>query len=44
MLIREEQAAYIDGLSAMDFDMPNARDVSNAFGNGLSSIPNSLGA
>ncbi|KAL7479471.1 hypothetical protein ACHAW6_005196 [Cyclotella cf. meneghiniana] len=44
MLIREEQAAYTDGLSAMDFDRPNARDVSNAFGNGPSSIPNSLGA
>ncbi|KAL3790295.1 hypothetical protein HJC23_002921 [Cyclotella cryptica] len=44
MLLREERASYSDGLSAMDFDRPNARDISNAFGNVPSSMPNSLGA
>ncbi|KAL3790289.1 hypothetical protein HJC23_002915 [Cyclotella cryptica] len=44
LLRREGTNSFLDGMSAMDDSGPNARDVSNAFGNGPSSILNSFGA
>lgn len=41
-LIRKEEASYVDGISAMDMNGPNARDVSNAFGSSIKT--NSFGA
>lgn len=42
VLVRNEKTSYVDGISAMDMDMPNARDVSNAFGSTFKE--NSFGA
>ncbi|KAL7476522.1 hypothetical protein ACHAW6_002381 [Cyclotella cf. meneghiniana] len=44
LLRREGTNSFLDGMSAMDDSGPNARDVSNAFGKGPSSILNSFGA
>jgi hypothetical protein len=45
MLLRRESVnSFVDGRSEMNDSGPNARDVSNAFGNGPSSILNSFGA
>jgi hypothetical protein len=44
LLRREGTNSFLDGMSAMDDSGPNARDVSNAFGRGPSSILNSFGA
>ena len=44
LLRRESTNSFLDGMSAMDDSGPNARDVSNAFGNGPSSILNSFAA
>eukprot|EP00956_Cyclotella_meneghiniana_P045242 scaffold360394_cov60-Cyclotella_meneghiniana.AAC.1 len=43
ILIRNEEAVYADGISSMDLERPNARDVSNAFASSLFK-PNSFGA
>ncbi|KAL7514384.1 hypothetical protein ACHAXN_011661 [Cyclotella atomus] len=44
LLRRERMNSFVDGLSEMNDGGPNARDVSNAFGNGPDSILNSFGA
>jgi hypothetical protein len=42
VLVRKEKTSYVDGISAMDLNRPNARDVSNAFGSTFKE--NSFGA